>query len=357
MRRWLIRTLWLAGRIGQGARHHAQVLWLVAGLALLAAVIYRQGPGKVWNSLQDALDHPWLLAAALGLFILSVVGFFVKWHIMSRLAGAELGVRQSLRLFSTLFMIGTFTPGRAGELAVPLMMRGGARLTGVALVNRILESGITVFMGLVAFVLVFTSKNPTRDIAVLSVVLLGFVATMIVLSRRRLTEKLIALIVACLRPLRRLPLVPWLLEKERQVQGQLGPFYEANERMLRWPTVLLFCGLMLLIWLVMVAANYLLILATVKEEAVAIAHVLAVIAVVAVTIFLSPIPGGVGISEGLGQEFLRQLGYKSNFIPFLLLGRFGFYVVVVLFYLAGRLFGRELPEPDPEDHTESGAPH
>jgi len=333
------------------------VLWLVAGLALLAAVIYRRGPGEVWESLKAALDHPWLLAAALGLFILSVVGFFVKWHVMSRLAGAELSVRQSLRLFSTLFMIGTFTPGRAGELAVPLMMRGGARLMGVALVNRILESGVTVFMGLVAFVLVFTSKNPTRDIALLSVVLLGFVATMIVLSRRRLTEKLIALVVACLRPLRRLPLVPWILEKERQVQSQLGPFYEANERMLRWPNVLLFCGIMLLIWLIMVAANYLLILATVGPV-VTIPHVLAVIAVVAVTIFLSPIPGGLGLSEGLGQEFLRQLGYtKQNFIPFLLLGRIGFYVVVVLFYFVGRLFGRELPRPARRDDLQSGVPH
>jgi len=336
-----------------------QALWLAAGLALLVGVVWYCDPADTWKALLGAVDHPWLLLGALGLFALSQVGFYVKWHIMSRLAGAKPDARQSLRLFATLYLVGTFTPGRAGELAVPLMMRGGARLMGVALVNRILESSVTVFMGLVAFVLVFTSKNknPTQEIAVLSVVLLGFVTTMIILSRRRLTEKLIALVVACLRPLRRLPLVPWLLEKERQVQSQLGPFYEANERMLRWPNVLLFCGIMLLIWLVMVTANYLLILATVGPV-VKIAHVLALIAVVAVTTFISLIPGGLGLSEGVGQGFLKLLGYtKLNIIPSLLLGRIGFYIVVVLFYFAGRLFGRELPEPARRDDLQSGVPH
>ncbi|MBN2582112.1 MAG: flippase-like domain-containing protein [Planctomycetes bacterium] len=336
-------------------RRVTQTLWLVIGLVLLAVVVYLNDPADTWQAFLRALDHPWLLVGAMALFMATQTGFYLKWHLISRLAGAEPDAQQSLRLFSTLFLVGTFTPGRAGELAVPLMMRGGARLTGVALINRILESSVTVLMGLVALIMAFSNENENqaRDVIALGAFLGLFIAAMVVLSRRRLTERLLGVVRLFLRPLARLRPVGWLLAREQQVEAHLGPFYEANERLLRVPTVLLFCAIMLLIWLMMVAANYMLILATVGDV-VAVPHVLAAIAVSAVAMFLAPVPGGVGVSEGAVALFLKRLNYTQNFLPFLLLSRIGLYIVVVIFYFVGIAAGRELPEPAVDHTTDAG---
>jgi len=117
--------------------------------------------------------------------------FFVKWHLLSRLAGAAVTVRQSLRLFGTLCLVGAFTPGRAGELAVPAVMRGGGGMTGVALVNRLLESAWTVSAAVLVAVLVFRGDSRSARLWLLGPVLLVFVGLTVVLSRRRLTVGLL----------------------------------------------------------------------------------------------------------------------------------------------------------------------
>ena len=124
------------------------ILWLVLGLALLGWVIYRADPASTVQAFANSLSHPWYLVAAALAFLATQATFLVKWHLLSRQAGSPIHFRQSLHLFGTLTLVGTFTPGRAGELAVPLMMRGGGMLTGVALVNRILESTCTLCAGL-----------------------------------------------------------------------------------------------------------------------------------------------------------------------------------------------------------------
>lgn len=334
-----------------------RILWLAVGLALLGLVLWRSDPRKTWDQLLRAIEHPWLLAAAVGLLAAAQACFFLKWHLMSRLAGAAASARQSLRLFSTLFLVGTFTPGRAGELAVPLLMRGGPRLMSVTLVNRILESATTVAMGAVAFLFVFTSGQRVRDTVVLAAVLGCFVLAMVILSRRQWTERLFDALRRCLRPMERWRSVARLVAREDRIRAALGPFYEANRRLLQWPVVLLLGVMMVLIWLVMVAANGALIQATVDSSSgapVTVPHLLAVMAVIAVSMFVSPTPGGLGVSEGAAVLFFRQLGYSQDFVPFLLLSRLGLYLVIGLFFVIGRMLGRPLPEPEAQAERVAG---
>ena len=322
------------------------ILWLAVGFALLAIVIWKSDPVATWRHVVGALAHPWLLAGAVLLMAVTIGGFLAKWHLMSRLAGARVDWRQSLRLFGTLFLIGTFTPARAGELAVPLLMRGGGRLTGVALVNRIIEAAITVCMGTVALLLVFTSGHPARDYSVLGGLLAVFLFAMLVLSRRRWTERVVEALGTCLRPLARWKPAARLLEKEDRIRAALGPFYEANEKVLRWYNVALLAAIITGIWLVMVWANYLLWQATISSEGgpdITMPHLIALMAVIAVSIFASPTPGGLGVSEGASILFLRQLGYTQNLMPLLLLSRLGLYMAAVLLFAASRWFGEPLP--------------
>ena len=326
-----------------------RIAWLLVGLGLLAWVVWRADPLKAAGAMLDAFAHPGLLAGAVGLFVATLVGFFVKWHMMSRLAGAPVDARQSLRLFSTLYLVGTFTPGRAGELVVPMLMRGGGPLTSVALVNRLLESLWTVFTAVLAAWLIFRGDPRSSRLWILLVVLAAFVAAAVILSRRRLTSGLIALGRACLVPFRRFRSAAWLLRLEEKHARGIEQFYDANERILRPAPVLLFCLLMAAIWLMMILANWLLVRAVVPpgEKEITFLVVFTVMVVGAAAMFLSPIPGGVGLSEFTSVALFGYLGYpQPEFVSFLLLSRLILYAAAGLLYLVGQVAGRALPGAD-----------
>jgi uncharacterized protein (TIRG00374 family) len=334
-----------------------RIAWLLVGLGLLAWVVWRADPAKAAGAMLAAFAHPGLLAGAMGLFAATLVGFFVKWHLMSRLAGVPVDARQSLRLFSTLYLVGTFTPGRAGELVVPLLMRGGGPLTSVALVNRLLESLWTVFAAVLAAWMIFRGDPRSSRLWILLVVLAAFVVAAVILSRRRLTAGLIALVRACLAPFRRFRSAAWLLRLEEKHARGIEQFYDANERVLRPGPVLLFCLLMAAIWLMMILANWLLVCAVVPpgEKEITFLVVFTVMVVGAAAMFLSPIPGGVGLSEFTSVALFGYLGYpQPEFVSFLLLSRLILYATVGVLYVVGQVAGRAIPGAAPAALSDRG---
>jgi uncharacterized protein (TIRG00374 family) len=328
----------------------AEIVWLLVGLLILAGLVpavYGHDWAAARTALGQALASPGLLLAALALFFAALCASLLKWHYMSRRVGAGFSWRHSLRLFGTLYLVGTFTPGRAGELFVPVLMRGGGRLTGVALVNRVLEGSWTVFVGAIVIISLFAGSVDNARLWALAPVVLVLLAAVTVLSRRRFTKALFALGRACLKPFARFGPVARLLALDEKYAAALEPFYDANERLLQPASVLVFSLLMLVIWIATTAANYLLVLASVPDaQQVTFLIVLALITVNAVATFLSPIPGGLGLAQGLQLVLLASLGYKKeDFGAFVLLALLEFYAAVLLFYLAGRFLGRPLPEP------------
>lgn len=325
-----------------------KIAWLVVGLALLGWVIARAGPRNILDAFIALLGRPGCLAGALGLMVLARAAFLAKWHVMSRRAGADVTFRQSLYLFGTLALVGTFTPGRAGELVVPLLMRGGGRLTGVALVNRILESSWTLAVGVLAALFLLDRNSVVARLWGVGLGLAVLAGVMVVMSRRRHMEALHGLVRACLRPLARLRPVGWLLAQEQRYADGLGLVYEASERLLRPVSFLLFSGLMLAIWFMVCGSSYFLIQATVPPGGKEITFMLVVVAVAtsAVAIYVSPIPGGLGLSELTVVALFIQLGYSGEvFVPYLLLARVFDHLIVIVLYLVARAAGRELPAP------------
>ncbi|MCX5675342.1 MAG: lysylphosphatidylglycerol synthase transmembrane domain-containing protein [Planctomycetota bacterium] len=325
-----------------------RVVWLALGLVLFAAVIVWAGPAETLNALAQSRRHPGLLAGAVALFVATQGVFLLKWHWMSCRVGAGASLRQSLRLFGTLMLVGTFTPGRAGELVVPLLMRGGGRLTGVALINRLLESTGTLCAGLLALALLLSNDPRSARVWNVGPVLALFVAILVVLSRRRYTAAILKVGRRVLMPLTRFGPVARLLALEERCAADLDHFYAANERLVRLGPIFVFALLMALIWGLVVSGNYLIIQATVPEggKEVTFLVVMAVVAASAVAMFVSPIPGGLGLSEFTAVALLGQLGYEPEaFVPFLLLMRLVFYAVVILLYTAGRVAGQDLAAP------------
>ena len=322
------------------------ILWLAAGAALLGWVIASNRPDRILDALTASLDHPVLLAVAVLLTFAAQAVFLVKWHVMAHFAGAPLDLRQTLHVFSTLALVGTFTPGRAGELAVPLLMRGGGRLTGVALVNRILESTWTLAVGILAALLMLESGSNLGRLWGVGLVFAALAGAMLVLSRRRYTEAILGAVRAALRPMSRLRPVGWLLAMEERYAEGLGRLYDASVRLLRLDSLALFGLMMLVIWLLVVLSSYCLIRATVPpgDKEITFVLVVAAVATSAVAISVSPIPAGLGFSEFTVVALFLQLGYPGEaFLPYLLLSRLIDHVTVILFYFLGRAAGRELP--------------
>ena len=326
------------------------ILWLAAGAALLGWVIASNRPDRILDALTASLDHPVLLAVAVLLTFAAQAVFLVKWHVMARCAGAAIGLRQTLRVFSTLALVGTFTPGRAGELAVPLLMRGGGRLTGVALVNRILESTWTLAVGILAALLMLESGSNVGRLWGVGLVFVALAGAMLVLSRRRYTEAILGAVRASLRPMSGFRPVGWLLAMEERYAEGLGRLYDASVRLLRLDSLALFGLMMLVIWLLVVSSSYCLIRATVPpgDKEITFVLVVAAVATSAVAISVSPIPAGLGFSEFTVVALFLQLGYPGEaFLPYLLLSRLIDHVTVILFYFLGRVAGRELPAAAP----------
>ncbi len=335
------------------------ILWLLVGLVILGLMIgwaYWKDSENLENALWQASGQPLLLVAAMVLMLATLFCFQLKWQLMARVAGARVKFRQSLHFFSVLYLLGTFTPGRAGELAVPMLMSGGSRLMGVTLVNRLIESFWTLVIGLFVLAFVFAGDAGAMVWAWLALVLLGFVSVMFILSRRRLASRMIGLGLWTISPLRRVRLVDNVC---RRCEAGLDDFYSANERLLRPLPILIMCLLMVGIWALMIGANWTLAQASVPtgpgDKTVTVLVIVAVITVNAVVMFLAPVPGGVGLSELSAMGVLTRLGYESaRFLPFLILIRIVFLLAIAIYYALGRLLGQPLSSNS--DQTELGEP-
>lgn len=215
----------------------------------------------------------------------------------------------------------------------------------MALVNRILESTCTLCAGVLAALLILNVETFGSNVWGLGLVLGLFVGAVVLLSRRRNVEAILGLVRACLRGLRHFRPARWLLEQEEKYAEGIEHFYDANERLLRPGPILVFGLLMLVIWVLMVAGNYCLIQATVPagEKAVTVPVVIAIIAVMAIAMFVSPTPGGLGVSEFLSVAVFARLGYGAqSFVAFLLLARVGVYLAVGLLYVVSRIAGQKV---------------
>lgn len=330
-------------------------LWLTVGTILLGGLLWQAGPARAAKALAGSIEHPCHLAGAALLFAATTAAFALKWHFMARVAGARTNGRQSLRLFGTMYLVGLFTPARTGEAVVPLLMRGGGRLMGVVLVNRLLESTWTLAAGTVAAVFVLRGNPDRARLWFLVPLLAMFVGMAVLLSRQRLVEAVLDWLRGVLGRLRRFRPAAWLLRQHDERADALGPFHEANERLLRLGPVLVFCLVMLLIWIMMVTGNRLLIGATVPPgtREITFAVVFAVMIVAALAAFVSPIPGGLGLSEVSAVGVFHYLGFPAEgctleetartFAAFLILSRALLYAMTWGLYALGRVAGEPLP--------------
>ncbi|MCL6450256.1 MAG: flippase-like domain-containing protein [Acetobacteraceae bacterium] len=134
-------------------------LGVLAGLLVLAGLVWFGGAEKVLAALRSVRPLPLLTAGGLTLTNLALK--FTKWHLYLTALGARLAPWRSALVFSSgLSMV--LTPGRAGELVKCTLLRRQAGTPVAASLPVLLAERVTEGVALVALALVPILAGPTR---------------------------------------------------------------------------------------------------------------------------------------------------------------------------------------------------
>jgi len=119
-------------------RLHPRVKWALprlAGLAILAWVLHRVGPGAFVGAFVRV--GPWWFLAALALNVPHLACKLERWHVLLGHCGIALGRRRAGAAYLAGIALGAFTPGRAGEFFrawFPVRQAGAPLATSLATV-------------------------------------------------------------------------------------------------------------------------------------------------------------------------------------------------------------------------------
>jgi uncharacterized protein (TIRG00374 family) len=124
-------------------------LWRLIGPVIVVAAIWWAGPGKVWGVLSSADVR--VVAVVLVLSIPMVTIKAVRWRILLRCYGIELGFRDSVSMYATGIVFSAVTPGRVGDMVKIFMLikRGCSAGKAIAcnVLDRLFDVGLVVIAG------------------------------------------------------------------------------------------------------------------------------------------------------------------------------------------------------------------
>lgn len=162
--------------------------WLVWALAI-GAVVYlifsiRAGFGQVAVELGRFRLH--LVVPIVGLSLFNYALRFLKWHYFLRILGVRARAFESLRIFLAGLAM-TITPGKAGELLKPYLLRGSVGAALASTVPALVAERGTDALALVALALIgvgtYFAEGTTTLLSIAGV----FIGGIAVLSSRRLS--------------------------------------------------------------------------------------------------------------------------------------------------------------------------
>jgi uncharacterized protein (TIRG00374 family) len=181
------------------------VLMPLIGLSIFGFIIFRTGPGRIWETL-SAIEWKHLVwAPFLILAIMLVRG--ARWHYVIRSLGIEYGVARSATVWAIGFFASSVTPAKAGDAVRALYLRNDTgRTLGetflTVFVDRLWDLGFVLAAGTVS-ALVFSARYirlPSAPLVAGGVFVLGVCA--VIATRRTLVRALMKPVVAIMVPAR-----------------------------------------------------------------------------------------------------------------------------------------------------------
>ena len=290
----------------------AKKLWLVVGIGVLLILLWQLGFADLWENLRQA--NLCYLALAVGLACFSQGCRIARWRVACARLRVQLGLANVALLHFSSSLAGLIVPFRAGEI-VPAVLseHSQGQLASIVVANRLLESSMTLTIFLFLFGRYFrhrlavSFRLPSWAVPV-SLAVLGFAVAII--------------FWIALGP----GLPPWLV---RRMTRQLATFARSlvSLSIKTLPAMLLLTGLA---WSVDMLARWAIFKAV--HMSLPLLAVAATMSLQAISGFISPTPGGIGLGQLPPAYFLQALGYRSGIGAFFVLGSFLSYLVVFAGY-------------------------
>ena len=191
------------GDLGMKFRRFGKLpLWRFIGPLIVVAAIYWAGPAKVWAVLSSADIR--LVAAVITLAIPMVVIKAIRWRILLRCYGIELGFRDSVSMYATGIVFSTVTPGRVGDMVKIVMLVKRGNSIGKAIACNIIDRLFDVVLVVVASYVgmwYFSSQFGAHLHIVNIIIVIGVVLLLVFVLKRHLIKKMaIKLIPVQYRP-------------------------------------------------------------------------------------------------------------------------------------------------------------
>lgn len=167
-------------------------LWRLIGPVIVVAAIWWAGPGKVWAVLSNA--DIGLVGAVIMLSIPMVVIKAIRWRILLRCYGIELGFRDSVSMYATGIVFSAVTPGRVGDMVkiVMLVKRGNSIGKAIAcnIIDRLFDVVLVVVAGYVGM-WYFSSQFGAHLHVVNIIIVIAVVLLVVFVLKRHLIKKMV----------------------------------------------------------------------------------------------------------------------------------------------------------------------
>ncbi|MFW5798180.1 MAG: flippase-like domain-containing protein, partial [Planctomycetota bacterium] len=315
--------------------------WMIVAVGLFVAVIAwtemtrPAGQPSSWTLLAQA--DRWLVLAALATLWASQLPLMVIWLYLCRRAGLQGRRLDLLRTFSAMLLFGVLTPGRSGELAVPLMDRDNfGRLASVVVVNRVLGLIFTICLAIFVLMLVVGGVFATgQGLLVLGLVVVFATVLSMVLYRPAVTWA-VRLVFRLIGPLRRLPGFRTAFALRPTVERGIDVFFDAVHNIIHWRGVAFIVLMLIAAHALALAATWLVVRAVGQQYPFPL--LVGAMATNSVAGFLLPLPGGMGGGEVLTKALFEQYG-RTPAGAFLILIRVMIFLVPMIYFLGVRLRG------------------
>jgi len=296
------------------------VLFLV-GLSLLFALIYKVGFSEVVRVISGAK----LYFAVFGVLVYLIVIFIrsCKWFLLIRVLGKRINYRRFVPFYLVNSLMGNLTPFKSGEAVTPFLFKKYLKIPvgqgfSVVILDRFFE--LVIFTIILVLAVFYILNSEIQNAFILSVFRWALIALFL----------LLALLITALIS-RRITLKIARLLRLGFLEEELNVFYNTlflfkNKKVYRF-----IIPLTIVVWFLEISAHYLVFssVLSVPFINVAVAQIIA-----AAAIFISFVPGGVGIGEAGMVYVLGLFGYPP------VLTASG--VILIRLFLTGTVLGAGL---------------
>lgn len=306
-------------------------LWFILGGGVFLLLLIQIGLRETFLALKSV--NLLYLLVSVGLIVIGQQFVpFLKWVIMCRKTGMNLGLKEVLFISSSILIGGIITPGRTGEFVTALFLRETkGKLSSIVLFSRVIESSITLLIAIFVFGVLFRNFLPSKSWIYIGVTL-GIILLFLygIATKERFGIFILSQGKRLLICLRRIQFFQRILNLEEKIGREVGHFYQSMKSLFFWRTVLGLVFLTCITWVVVTYANWSLFLSVGMDVPFNI--IVGMMVLSAIGSFISPTPGGIGLGDVPPILFLFVHGYRDHVGAFLLLGRLVVFIVAFGWY-------------------------